>query len=1185
LSQSRALPIVVVLFLLFISTFTSSQNFLGSKIISPSQLPSGSGILTAGDINGDGTADVVYTVPDTAGSPGYSSIGIALGSRTGFHVAATYAQRLSRAVLADVNGDGKVDLLGTIGGGPIGPTAMLVIYKGRGDGTFDAPVISQIVTNTNLWPWVASLATGDCDGDGKVDVLVTDSNGNLFFIHGNGDGTTGTPVRFGGKYLNAYEIDHVVDLNRDGKLDLVVTVVNGATIAVRLGNGDGTFQTEQAVGGVYNYSPILADMNGDGIPDIATTTASATGDAFGARIFAGNGDGSFREINSFAVSSVWGTLLAARDLNGDSKIDLVFDNANGFIVCLGDGTGNFGTLTAYTVPRWGSAGAAVGDFDGDGLLDILGGVNYSDPMIYMLRGFGDGQLEGARALDTVAVPVTIASSDLNHDGFIDIIGSTSNGTLTLMGKGDGGFTATLDGVALGDQIFVADMDGDGIKDALYVPSGGYSVGLRRGRNDGTFGDPETGSSQSGSTAAGLGDLNGDGKPDLAGVVFGALYTSFGLGGPNFSAPTPYYIGGSSYDGTKTTIVDVNGDGKNDVVTAIDTTVFVVLGSADGTLTAAGTYAGKDFVITDANGDGKLDLVTISTQSSGRGVDVYPGDGTGTFGNPVHIATSETYSRMTGADLNLDGKTDLILLGGNRVGVMYGNGTGGFGPDLVMPTGEGPHATVIGDWNHDGAPDFAVAESSGASPTPRSIAMFLNRGGSSTALTLSISVAQYGQPVTATAKVTPTVLGSPTPAGNARLSVDGTQFVQGPLANASLSGLIGMAAVGDHTITGSYAGDGKFIGKGFPSAPLTVTKATTTTTVTASANPGVYASKIDFTAHVEPAYAGTATGTLSLWEGSTLLTSGSLANGNVVLSLNDLPQGNHAIFAKYEGDGNFVASNSASITEKVLYATNVSLSSSAPSALVGAAVTFSSDVTSQHGSPTGTVVLREGNVAVGQGSISSGKALVTLTSLASGMHTITAYYQGDDKFIQSGSAAVTQAIMDFSVGANTSTSLTLNAGASGSYGLSVAPMGGFEGTVTISCSGVPALASCAASPSELHVTNGSSASTTITVTTTGPNRAAMPRGNSPFKALSFGLVAVALGGTLGRKKRVALLLCVLTLMGLTMVACGGGGGGGGNPSTPAASVTPSGTTTLLVTARVTSGNVTVTHDIPLTLTIR
>ena len=1170
----------VLLFLCSLSL--AAQDFLSAKIISPSQLPIGAGILAAGDLNGDGITDVVYAANGT------SPLGVAFGSPSGFRPAGAYPQAVSVVTIADVNSDGKPDLVGAAGSGP---TALLLIYLNKGDGTFAAPVTTTITTDTSLWPFPVSVTVGDFDGDGKPDVIETNSDAGIFyFFHGNGDGTVAPPKAFAGHYLNAYQVVAAVDINGDGKLDLVVSVLNAAIVEVLLGNGDGTFQPEQALPGTYNYTAVVADFNGDGVPDIATTGLISGNGPFTTAIFAGNGDGTFHQINSFAYSSVVGDLLAARDVNGDGKLDLIFSDANGFTICLGLGGGQFGPPVTYSVPRWMSAGSAIGDFNGDGILDIITSFTYigTSNMVYLLKGFPGGTFEGAEGIDIGGWPSTMAMADLNHDGVPDLVASTKSGSFIYLSQSDGSYNSTSDSIILGDQIFLADLDGDGNADALYVPSGPYSTTyFRHGNGDGTFGTPVPGISlYHGASDASLADLNGDAKPDLVGIMDGSLNVWLGQGSGNFGAPVSYYpVASAAYAG-RTLVVDVNNDGINDVVAIASSNVTVLLGKGDGQGTLnppQGSYPGSDFALIDVNGDGKLDLVTIDPTKVG--INIYLGDGKGSFGAPTFVPTSQPYTAIATADLNLDGNPDLILTANEAVTVLYGDGKGGFGAERVFTTADIPHNVLVADWNHDGAPDIAVANAAGGSPSPQSITFLLNRTGCTASLSLSSNPAQYGQPLTLRASIVPTVPGSATPAGTVSLSVGGGQTLQGILANGSYSAPLANLVPGNYSVTGTYAGDGNYLPKQFPSLTLAVTKANTTTSVSPSASPGIFGTTINFNVTVLPAFSGIPTGTVTLWDGANLLGAATLDNtGSANFALSSLSQGTHVLSAQYPGDVNFVASTSANLTELVLYPTTVSIASNAPSMLIGSTLTLTASVGSQYGSPTGNVVFLDGSTVSGKALLAAGSATFSSSTLSQGIHTFQASYQGDGTFVMGDSAVISEAITDFSVSAP-NTPLTLNAGASGTYTLDVSPLAGFSGSVGFTCTGAPELATCTVSPTRVQI-NSASVSATVTVNTTGPNQAALHRDrhvrglaelNVAVATIVFGFIGVI--GRLNKRRRLLAAALFALFLICVMSACGGSSA----PSVAAAR-TPSGTNSLLITAGATQSGVTVNHTLTLTLKV-
>ena len=308
--------------------------------------------------------------------------------------------------VADFNRDGKADIA-TVNEG----NGTVSILLGNGDGTFASPVSYSIGDAGDL----ESLAVGDFDGDGKLDLVVGGGPTNVFVLLGNGDGTFGPPVSFqaGGSASDVA----VGDFNGDGKLDVAVSNSAYDTVGILLGNGDGTFQppVTYPAGGRAEYVAV-GDFNGDGKLDLVT--ANAYNPPEGISVLLGNGDGTFQPYLYYQAGTTPQSLTVA-DFNGDGVLDIAAGNAGDstISVFVGNGDGTFQSQKVYpagTMPLW----EASGDFNGDGKLDLAVSGEGSTSV---LLGNGDGTFQapleflGGTAADSVAV------ADFNRDGKLDLV--------------------------------------------------------------------------------------------------------------------------------------------------------------------------------------------------------------------------------------------------------------------------------------------------------------------------------------------------------------------------------------------------------------------------------------------------------------------------------------------------------------------------------------------------------------------------------------------------------------------------------------------------------------------------------------------------------------------------------------------------------------------------------------------
>ena len=350
------------------------------------------------------------------------------------------------AVVADFNGDGKLDVA-TLSV----PGSSVTILLGNGDGTFQSAMTFSVGAQLQAFPW--AIVAGDFNSDGKTDLAVAVPGcaeigcytpGSVAILLGNGDGTFQTPVYSPTDYGPISIV--AADFNGDGRLDLAIgnfaAVQNGnlsnPTVAVLLGNGDGTFQPFVEFPMPASRDLIVGDFNGDGIVDLATDDGFNSAD-----ILLGNGDGTFQPY----LSSTVGTLpqgIATADVNSDGKLDLLLPNTCGnagdgcndyggvpgsVSVLLGNGDGTFQPHVEYTVGI-SPASVAIVDFNGDGKLDLVigtwcGGNSVCEDVfdqLSFLFGNGDGtfQPQVVPIVSFGGPPYPLLTGDLNGDGLPDI---------------------------------------------------------------------------------------------------------------------------------------------------------------------------------------------------------------------------------------------------------------------------------------------------------------------------------------------------------------------------------------------------------------------------------------------------------------------------------------------------------------------------------------------------------------------------------------------------------------------------------------------------------------------------------------------------------------------------------------------------------------------------------------------
>jgi hypothetical protein len=417
----------------------------------------------------------------------------------------------------------------------------------------------------------------------------------------------------------------------------------------------------------------------------------------------------------------------------------------------------------------------------------------------------------------------------------------------------------------------------------------------------------------------MGDLNGDGALDLAVSNFGVPTVSvfLGDGAGGFGAKTDFATASPT---NSVGMADLNGDGHLDLVAANfgANSVSVLLGNGAGSFGAKTDFATGlgpwGIAFGDVSGDGRADLA-VANYIAGT-VSVLLGNGTGGFGTKTDYTVGPNPRSVAIGDLNGDGRPDLVVANysSNTVSVLLGDGVGGFGAKTDFPTGGGPWSVAIRDLNGDGQLDVAVA----------------NQDVSSVSVLPGTGTGSFGARTDYTTGPAPWCVAIADVNGDSRLDLltanSGAPTVSVLLGNGS--GTFGTkadftAGAGPRYVaTGDLNADGRLdlvtANQDANTISVVLGLIHTRTVMVANPNPVMRGSPLFLVAAAPPlAGTGTPTGTMSFFDGTTLLATAPLLGGTAALTVAPPMLGMRSLTAVYRGDATFAGSSSAALLEHVI----------------------------------------------------------------------------------------------------------------------------------------------------------------------------------------------------------------------------------------------------------------------------
>ncbi|MEQ9095361.1 MAG: VCBS repeat-containing protein [Phycisphaerales bacterium] len=679
----------------------------GQDLPAPERIAIGRGCsgLRAADFNGDGRQDllvfagsqrllVIANGPDGFGAP-IDTTGIGTLGDAG-----------------DLNGDGLADV---VTGRPYDDAVS--VMRNLGDGLLAAPVRYEFFLKE-----AQAIRLGDMDGDGDLDIVASLERGELAVMLNDGEGNFSSITRYPIEF-DSTQIE-LADFDGDGDLDCIRLAPARGRIVLVPNQGAGVMGPETILATECEIEEMaVADVTGDGWPDVVATSGYIVHPSCGSgtvAIFENDRAGGLGTRTGYSVYILDSHAVAAGDVDGDGRADLVtanfFSDEVGTLLATGDG--DFVVGGRYAT---GSRPVAVltEDFDGDGVAEVAVATNTEQSEVLVFDARGGAHLAGFESLNGGQVEVgrAVAAGDISGNGLADIVVADHlDRLLVSRNLGDANF-AVARAVDIGRGaagIAIGDLDGDGRGDIAVANEISDDVSVVFVRGGGTLLDEVRLPLGNGPRGVAIGDLTGDGLGDLAVACVSSndVRVLVNLGDRRFEELPPVAVGIRPWD---IALADLDGDGDLDaaVVNEFNDDASILLNDGAGAFAEAGRYPVGDrphgVALADADGDGRPDLYAVN-EADGT-IAILKNLGGGVFGEPSPTPTVPRPQRLRVADLNGDGLPEAVVVGReeNTLGLHVGvRGEPAPGTLYRQVANRVPADADLGDIDGDGVPDVAMA---------------------------------------------------------------------------------------------------------------------------------------------------------------------------------------------------------------------------------------------------------------------------------------------------------------------------------------------------------------------------------------------------------------------------------------------------------------------------------------------